>query len=87
MHASWDVYWEILETSDEVCDKIVRRNGCFSLFQDAEFCMVLAFSLQYLRLCVFCWMSVMAHHMYSQFSRNVYLNPLAETGIAKKFLQ
>jgi hypothetical protein len=37
------------------------------LLQDPELCVALAFSLQYMRLTVFCWLTAMTHDMYSVF--------------------
>jgi hypothetical protein len=36
-------------------------------FQDPELCVALAFSLQYMRLTVFCWLTTVTHDMYSVF--------------------
>jgi hypothetical protein len=37
------------------------------VLQDAELCVSLAFSLQYIRLTVFCWLTAMTHDMYATF--------------------
>jgi hypothetical protein len=39
----------------------------FEYLQDSELCVALAFSLQYIRLTVFCWLSAMTHDMYTTF--------------------
>lgn len=58
-----------------------------SLFQDPELCVSLAFSLQYVRLCVLCWLLAIVHHMYKQF--NIHINtliPRPEISISRTFL-
>ncbi|CAH1369808.1 adhesion G protein-coupled receptor E2-like [Tenebrio molitor] len=54
---------------------------------DAELCIALAFSLQYVRLCVLCWMLTMAHHMHSQFRTSLHLNPITDNAIGKHFFR
>ncbi|XP_017769439.1 PREDICTED: adhesion G protein-coupled receptor E2-like [Nicrophorus vespilloides] len=54
---------------------------------DPELCVALAFSLHYIRLCVFCWMLVMTHHMYSQFRTNLHLVPVTDNAIGKRFFR
>ncbi|KAJ3634336.1 hypothetical protein MTP99_011220 [Tenebrio molitor] len=56
-------------------------------FKDAELCIALAFSLQYVRLCVLCWMLTMAHHMHSQFRTSLHLNPITDNAIGKHFFR
>lgn len=55
--------------------------------QDVELCIGLAFSLQYMRLTVFCWMLIMSHHMYHTFRDNINLLPPIDTGIRSSFWQ
>ncbi|XP_065164115.1 adhesion G protein-coupled receptor E2-like isoform X2 [Atheta coriaria] len=54
---------------------------------DPELCVSLAFSLHYIRLCVFCWMLVMAHHMYTQFTTNLNLVPITDNSIGRHFIK
>ncbi|PSN45015.1 hypothetical protein C0J52_11627 [Blattella germanica] len=49
------------------------RGPMYGTLQDAELCVALAFSLQYLRLTVFCWLAAMTHHMFATFRHNVNL--------------
>ncbi|XP_023704646.1 latrophilin-like protein LAT-2 [Cryptotermes secundus] len=53
--------------------------------QDPELCVALAFSLQYMRLTVFCWLTAMTHDMYSVFRKNVNLVPLSDPRIGSSF--
>lgn len=52
---------------------------------DPELCIGLAFSLQYIRLCVFCWMVVITHLMYNQFRSNMHLLPIEDDALGKHF--
>ncbi|XP_049822327.1 adhesion G protein-coupled receptor E3-like [Aethina tumida] len=54
---------------------------------DSELCISLAFSLQYVRLCTFCWMLIMTHHMYSQFRTGLHLVPITDNNITRHFLR
>ncbi|CAH0556810.1 unnamed protein product [Brassicogethes aeneus] len=54
---------------------------------DSELCISLAFSLQYVRLCAFCWMLIMTYHMYSQFRTGLHLVPITDHNITKHFLR
>lgn len=54
------------------CDTSIQAsirwiNFCvfFSLLQDPELCISLGLSLQYLRVCVVCWLAAMCHHLYA----------------------
>ncbi|EEB10009.1 conserved hypothetical protein [Pediculus humanus corporis] len=51
--------------------------------QDPELCVGLAFSLQYMRLTVFCWMLLMSHHI--TFKNNANLLPHVDTSIKTSF--
>ncbi|XP_045471200.1 adhesion G protein-coupled receptor E3-like [Harmonia axyridis] len=53
---------------------------------DPELCISLAFSLQYVRLCVLCWLLIIVHHMYTQFNIHIHtLIPRPELSISKTF--
>ncbi|KAJ9583837.1 hypothetical protein L9F63_021813 [Diploptera punctata] len=53
--------------------------------QDGQLCIALGFSLQYIRLTVFCWLAAMTHHMYATFRHNVNLVPHTEPRISASF--
>ncbi|GLV37735.1 hypothetical protein CBL_06564 [Carabus blaptoides fortunei] len=54
---------------------------------DSELCIALAFSLQYIRLSILCWMLCMTRHMYRQFQNNVNLRPAVDTTICRDFIK
>ncbi|XP_068084391.1 probable G-protein coupled receptor Mth-like 3 [Anabrus simplex] len=53
--------------------------------EDRELCVALGFSLQYIRLTVFCWLTAMTHDMYTTFRENVNLIPVADPKIGSSF--
>ncbi|XP_044750952.1 adhesion G-protein coupled receptor G2-like isoform X2 [Coccinella septempunctata] len=54
---------------------------------DPDLCISLAFSLQYVRLCILCWLLVIVHHMYRQFNLHIHtLIPRPELSISRTFL-
>ncbi|XP_060517691.1 cadherin EGF LAG seven-pass G-type receptor 1-like [Cylas formicarius] len=54
---------------------------------DSELCIAMAFALQYVRLCVFTWMLLMTHNMYSQFKTGLHLVPVNDDDIGSKFIR
>nr|CAD7405251.1 unnamed protein product [Timema cristinae] len=44
-----------------------RKSDPCRFWQDPELCVSLGFSLQYIRLTVFCWLAAMTHDMYTTF--------------------
>ncbi|KAF5283914.1 hypothetical protein FQR65_LT13675 [Abscondita terminalis] len=52
---------------------------------DSELCIALAFSMQYVRLCAFCWILTMTHHMNYQFKTNLNFVSCSDNAIGKRF--
>ncbi|XP_031346039.1 probable G-protein coupled receptor Mth-like 6 [Photinus pyralis] len=54
---------------------------------DSELCIAISFSMQYVRLCTFCWILAMTHHMNAQFKSNLNLVPCDDHAIGKHFVR
>lgn len=54
---------------------------------EQELCLALAFALQYLKLCILCWMVVLTHHMYSHFKNYEQLLMSAEKSMGRTFMK